>query len=106
MPGRPLAADGVARWPLGPNRPHLARAMGPGCRVRSVRTRTRFASGDADVGDSNLLKEVRRSHRARRVRGEPGPELWVVERATEARRRLPDRVVQEDAAAGDPAVKL
>ena len=53
---------------------------------------------DADIRDMDPLEEVRRGHRARRVRRQPLAELATLEGRPKVPHRLPDGLVEEDAA--------
>src|SRR5262249_24924460 len=61
---------------------------------------------DADIRDMDPLEEVRRGDRARRVRRQPLAELRTLEGRPKVPHRLPDGVVEEDAAPPDAAMQL
>src|SRR5262249_49363428 len=61
---------------------------------------------DADIRDMDPLEAVRRGDRARRVRRQSRSELRALEGRPEVPHRLPDGVVEEDAAPPDAAMQL
>src|SRR5262249_14836851 len=101
-PERSESRSKPGTWPKTPRR-----------RARASLARARGAPGGdgaslvhADAGYGQLLEQVGRGHRARRVLPGVGSELGMGERAPEVLAGLPDRVVEEHAAFADASVKL